>query len=567
MTLTAGATLQHGRYLIQSIWAKTEQDTTYKALHSYLGHTVLIKSLPEQYWCHFAEDSSRHYFNHKVALFAQSPNQSLVNIFDGFEEQGVPFLVLLPPHGQTLATWLHQKQPLSLQETIALLRPLVTSLNSLHQMGIVHGYLNEQSLFIHDDSQDLMLGDIVLSSFLPDEAIAQIDQSLVQNPTAVRTRLARDIQGLAATACTLLTGTPRAFQEITSQNPTLFLQDYARHIAPNLQQVIAQGLDPISSATVSDWFHAFENVTTGHDAVINHLTNHLANQSSMPLPPSFDAFPSSLAEGMTVVKSAGTSTIHPSWSKTQSMPASTTDLRKQQSPSTQKTNRRWRLPIIFGSASILAASVGGYLGLSLRLQEPEQLERSLIFGQEIFGTEQSFPESNQWPGTSAYEADVSRFFFEDRTPRSLYSAPREDELILPDTEPDDLETLQSEYGFSDDFQIGSDFDDPWGFEDEPTIKDDNDSTHDIPEIEPAPVAPEIPEPEPSTPDKFIREVPPPSDVENWPSLLDDASAGSQSGQSDISAPNTNTESSTISLNPDGLNSSADRTSSFPTNLL
>ncbi|MEL6319240.1 MAG: serine/threonine-protein kinase [Cyanobacteria bacterium J06626_14] len=534
MTLTAGATLQNGRYIVQSICAETAYDMTYRALHTYLGQVVFLKALNVRTQQALKTDSVRHYFNHKVALFAQSRCPNLVSIVDGFEEGGIPYVALLTPDGTPLPDWL-QQQHLSSEDAIAHLELLANAIQTLHQSGIFHGQLSDQTVTVDAESQALVLSDISLISFLPDEAIAHTDESFNQRLVQSHDRQRRDIQGLASISHALLTGSTLQLNHVDGHDEAAQSRENSHQLPSDVVQMIEKGLNPDSDETISNWFQALVlAILSARDH--SWLPQDWGDPSSMPLPPSFNHSNHSSADETTGLTFQETTRIQTAQTKIVSAPITSTSKHTSQGRSPKASSKkRWLVPTILGTSSIVAASFGGYVGLSLRLQEPEQLERSPIFGQELFGSEQAFPESDDWPGTSSFGIDTSRFLFEDLRPQSFQDTLSDDALLPSDIDPN-VETFQTDYGLTDDVQVGADFDGSAESTTDSRIKDEIEySTDTLPDILTAPASPsEADEPIVEEPNKLILE-PPPSDTEGWPSLLNDASAADDSDNPPISS--------------------------------
>ena len=557
MTLEAGATLQNGRYIIQSVLAESSLDITYEALHAYLNQTVYIKSLQEKHRFPNDEASIRQHFSHQAALFAQSTNAHLVSIVDGFEEDGLPFLVFNPTQGQTLAVWLQDGHWLPSNEAIALIRPLVDAIHSLHQVDIVHGSIDGHTLILRKEHQDLVLADIPLTSFIPNSAIAYSDNRSSSSSSSRKATIAQDIQGLAAIAFALLTGYFKSTHDLIVLAQTSALRSFQHQLSPAIAQALTQGLNPQPHTTVLDWFHSLEMAAVDHhdapasdenlDIFDEHVaesrsimvTHGIADQSSMPMPPtdvflqphSPEAMVATATESENCIEHLPETNGASNSNEYSAIARNGTD--KGRSPISRTRKKRWMIPLTLGVSSMAAACFGGYLGFSFRLQEPEQLEQSPIFGSEIFGTEQAFPMSDQWPGKSSYEADSSQFLFEQRVPQSSYTSPSslDDDLVVPDIE-SEIESLPSDYEFLDDVQIGSDFYENWDWDGLPSTQSDSFSTDSSPDDLNPGVAPNPSEPD--TPKK-----PNPAEgleEENGTLPLDDLSPDIQPEQIETSIP-------------------------------
>lgn len=90
-----------------------------------------------------------------------------------------------------------------------------------------------------------------------------------------------------------------------------------------------------------------------------------------------------------------------------------------------------RIPLLLGTTSIVAALSGGFLGYVFRMQDVEKLEQSPLFGNEIFGRDQEFLPSDDWPGLSTRFESRPTVLFE-RSPRqqTVQAPPEKDSKVL-----------------------------------------------------------------------------------------------------------------------------------------
>lgn len=102
MTLTAGATLQNQKYVIQKQLHQSDFGVTYQAQHAYLGQPVVLQTLSDALQQRHNFDQLRQHFLSKVRAIAQQPTGSL-KVLDCFEEDGMPFVVFERGSSQSLA--------------------------------------------------------------------------------------------------------------------------------------------------------------------------------------------------------------------------------------------------------------------------------------------------------------------------------------------------------------------------------------------------------------------------------------------------------------------------------
>ncbi len=109
MNLTAGATLQNHKYVIQKLLRQSDLGVTYEAQHAYLAQTVALQTFNETIRQRDDFAQLRQQFLSKVRSIVQQPQAHSVRILDCFEEAEMPFVVLEIIPGQplpSLTDWL-----------------------------------------------------------------------------------------------------------------------------------------------------------------------------------------------------------------------------------------------------------------------------------------------------------------------------------------------------------------------------------------------------------------------------------------------------------------------------
>lgn len=109
MTLTAGSTLQNGKYVIQSTLHQSDFGVTYQAIHKYLQQSVVLQTFNECLKDHSNFSQLRQLFLDEVRQRSSINDTQAIQVLDGFEEEGMPYVVLQPnpehPHPK-LRDWL-----------------------------------------------------------------------------------------------------------------------------------------------------------------------------------------------------------------------------------------------------------------------------------------------------------------------------------------------------------------------------------------------------------------------------------------------------------------------------
>ncbi|WP_394844147.1 serine/threonine protein kinase [Pendulispora brunnea] len=91
-------------------------------------------------------------FRHEARLGAMLCHRNIVRIFDLVEEpDGSLVLVMELLRGETLRRHLKKKGPLSAEEAIAILLPVLSALEHAHEMGVVHRDIKPANIFLAVD--------------------------------------------------------------------------------------------------------------------------------------------------------------------------------------------------------------------------------------------------------------------------------------------------------------------------------------------------------------------------------------------------------------------------------
>ncbi|MGB3494683.1 MAG: protein kinase [Elainellaceae cyanobacterium] len=521
MTLIAGSILQNGRYVIQSVISQGKIDITYAAKHTYLDQAVRIKTLQPRLRSHYEDINVQEEFTRRAARFARCSNPHLVRVIDGFEEDWMPFLVLKTVPGIGLA---QQLPDISLPQTLAIMRQLVPAVQFLHDQNLVHGNICLDNIVGREESAPKTL-DIVLTSMGLRSFVPSLRQSLDEEYPDLLSPQA-DLQALTVVLCELLTGQPQSLSALQSPETLAEVRSRYSQLPDSLDPILAEGLNPTEGQSVSSWFaqlepsltQPLESVVPTASAEPQPLLEHDETAATLgDSQPDLDASAPQNAL-LTPLKISPEPTPEPAYSEvgdsssgnsaTMTATHQSSHSGSPQATQTRSPQRSWKLPIALGLTSLVAAVGGGYFGLNFRLQEPEDLERSPIFGSEMFGSEQSFPASDRWPGESDYEGRTSPLF---ETPNTLnYSQPSALELDVPSTtpsesyqsEPRQVEPSQveeeEEYNFQEDVNLGTDTktfpeEDFSGYEQEPAANAEGDRpATSPPAAQPAPAPPPPP---------------------------------------------------------------------------
>ncbi len=139
----------------------------YRATDSLSGQQVALKLL------HVDSSEALQRFSREASILADLRHPGIVSyVAHGIAEDGRPFLAMEWLEGEDLAQRL-SRQPLSLQEALALLRNTAQALAVAHQRGVIHRDLKPSNLFLrHGRPEEVVLLDFGLARHvLPSSAL------------------------------------------------------------------------------------------------------------------------------------------------------------------------------------------------------------------------------------------------------------------------------------------------------------------------------------------------------------------------------------------------------------
>ena len=292
MNLTPGTILQDGKYRIDDILGIGRFGITYRATHTYLAQTVVLKTLNDSLHQHpdFAKFQAQFVGEAKLLSWCQHPN--IVRMLDFFEEAGLSFIVMDYIPGQTLAQLVESGQPLPEAEALHYIRQIASALSALHKSDLVHRDIKPENIIRRAGTHLVMLIDFGLTHEFTcgmkqnntnlRSPYAPIEQHLSQEEgdkgdtlsllnssrsglgkTKIANKLtpATDIYGLAATFYYLVAGEPPVAAALRDRIPLFSLQQFQSQLSPAIEQTILRGLEMDARnrpQTVEDWLAFLE---------------------------------------------------------------------------------------------------------------------------------------------------------------------------------------------------------------------------------------------------------------------------------------------------------------------
>ena len=143
-------TVVDGRYRIMSRLARGGMATVYEALDTRLDRTVALKVMNPA----LAEDPdfvSR--FRREARAAAQLTHPHVVAVYDQGETDGIPYLAMEYVPGQTLRDVLREHGPLTPEQALTVLDPVLEALGAAHDAGFVHRDVKPENILISDDGR------------------------------------------------------------------------------------------------------------------------------------------------------------------------------------------------------------------------------------------------------------------------------------------------------------------------------------------------------------------------------------------------------------------------------
>ena len=96
-------------------------------------------------------DGLRQFVEEAKKLAKFNSIEGIVKVYDSFEENNTAYIVMEYLQGETLAQRLERDKTIEPEEAVAMLLPVIESLQQVHEQGIVHRDLAPDNLFITED--------------------------------------------------------------------------------------------------------------------------------------------------------------------------------------------------------------------------------------------------------------------------------------------------------------------------------------------------------------------------------------------------------------------------------
>jgi len=239
MNLKVETGLHKGKYVLDAQMGKGVFGVTYRATNTESGRKVILKTLAENLCQHSDFNRFKRRFFELAGRLSSCKHPNLVQVIDGFEDQGRPYVVLEYIPGQNLAQ-LIQANVLPEAKAIEYIRQVGNALKVLHQAELLHQDIKPQNIILQQNTDRVVLCEFGFTcEFTPGAmqthanlccaGYAPLEQYSSQS---LRTP-ATDVYALAATFYCLLTGHPPL---PTPVRQALCYRGVARSVSPDWQE-------------------------------------------------------------------------------------------------------------------------------------------------------------------------------------------------------------------------------------------------------------------------------------------------------------------------------------------
>jgi serine/threonine protein kinase/tetratricopeptide (TPR) repeat protein len=275
------------RFTLMAHAGRGGMGSVYRATDSLSGRQVALKLL------HATHSEALQRFAREASVLAQLRHPSIVSyVAHGVTDNGSPFLAMEWLDGEDLAQRL-SRQPLSLQESLSLLRMAAQALALAHQHGVIHRDLKPSNLFLrHGRPEEVVLLDFGLARHVIPSAALTATQLVLGTPGYMAPEQASSQSALTPSAdifslgCVLyecLTGKPpfSAPHFVAALAKILFTEpEPLRSLRPELPPALEELLERMLAKAPERRFPEASSLLSA----LTSLEAHLEQQPSPPAP-------------------------------------------------------------------------------------------------------------------------------------------------------------------------------------------------------------------------------------------------------------------------------------------
>lgn len=143
-----------GRYVIQERIGQGGMAVVYKAFDPELNRDVAIKIIRTGAFSPDTLDRAFLRFKREAKVLAQLNHANIVKVLDYGESDGAPYLVMEFLEGLTLKT---VRKPMSVENAVKLIRPIVNALAYIHRQGLLHRDVKPSNIMFTEDGRVMLM--------------------------------------------------------------------------------------------------------------------------------------------------------------------------------------------------------------------------------------------------------------------------------------------------------------------------------------------------------------------------------------------------------------------------
>ena len=250
MNLAPATVLQQGKYTINATLGIGGFGITYRAIHTHLNQTVVLKTLNESLRQHPESAQFQQQFIAEAQRLSQCQHSNIVKVIDFFEEAGQSFIAMDYIPGQTLAQIVETDRPLPEAQALHYIRQIASAVSTVHHSGLLHGDIKPENIIRRADSHLVMLIEFGIArgftagtkqthTNLLSPGYAPIEQYLYDGKCTPAT----DIYALSATLYYLLSGVAPVAAPLRDRIPLASLRQFQPNLSAGIERVILHGLE------------------------------------------------------------------------------------------------------------------------------------------------------------------------------------------------------------------------------------------------------------------------------------------------------------------------------------
>lgn len=270
MNLAPTTVLQKGKYTINGTLGIGGFGITYRAIHTDLKQTVVLKTLNESLRQHPESAQFQQQFIAEAQRLSRCQHSNIVRVIDFFEEAGQSFVAMDYIPGKTLAQIVEADEPLPEAQALHYIRQIASAVNTVHQSGLLHRDIKPENIIRRADTHIVMLIDFGIArdftagtqqthTNLLSPGYAPIEQYLYDSKCTPAT----DVYAIAATLYYLLSGIPPIAAPLRDRIPLPDLGQFQPNLSPGIEQAILRGLeiDPDKRPqTIEHWLAMLQEI-------------------------------------------------------------------------------------------------------------------------------------------------------------------------------------------------------------------------------------------------------------------------------------------------------------------